>query len=117
MVREAFQSWKQSTLLITKLSAIHDENRRDEVIQTIDYHLEKRETLLPQMKAPFTEEERALKEELVALERKMNTSLNEFTRMIKGNLSEMKAKKGTAKNYMNPYDKVARDGTYYDAKQ
>lgn len=111
------KEWKESTLIIIKLAQIMDEQRREEVIQTIDHHLERREQLLPQITAPFTDEEVAEKETLIVLEREMNQALQSFREKLKEELFTMKAKKGTVKNYVNPYNKVARDGTYYDTKQ
>lgn len=111
------KEWEESTLIIIKLARITDENHREEVIQTINHHLERREQLLSEIKAPFTDEEQSEKKRFVQLEREMTEVLEQFYQKLKEELFTMKAKKGTVKNYVNPYDKVARDGTYYDTKQ
>ncbi len=116
-MREAINDWKKTTVLITKLARITDESRREEVLQTIDAQLEKREQLLPHLIPLFTDIEAAEKERLIQLESDMNEALKKFREVLKEELFTMKAKKGTVKNYVNPYDKVARDGTYYDTKQ
>ncbi len=116
-MRAEWKKWETLTNTLLHLTTIREEERRDEVIEQIEGVLEKRGELQKQLGAPETEEEREYVRSLLPLERQMTEQLDAFMSLIRQNITQAKTKKGHVKEYINPYGKVARDGTYYDTKQ
>lgn len=117
MIRPAMTAWRDVTVKILTLTQQTDEAQRDETIMKIGLLLDERDTLQPEIVAPFTSEEEAFGKELVAMEADIQKKLNLFTKQIRMDISQTQSKKENMKSYVNPYSKVARDGTYYDTKQ
>ncbi|WP_342512970.1 hypothetical protein MKY34_20590 [Sporosarcina sp. FSL K6-1522] len=118
MIRPAMIAWRDVTeKLLALTTGETSEEQRDAVILSIEGFLDSRDKLQPHIAAPFTSEEEAFGEELVALEADVQKKLALFTNQIRVNISEAQSKKGNMKNYVNPYSNVARDGTFYDTKQ
>ncbi|WP_318615776.1 hypothetical protein [Sporosarcina sp. YIM B06819] len=118
MIRPAMIAWREVTeKLIALTTSETSEEQRDAVISSIEGFLDSRDKLQPHIAAPFTSEEEAFGNELIALEVDVEKKLALFTKQIKMNLSESQSKKDHMKNYINPYSNVARDGTFYDTKQ
>ncbi len=118
MIRAAMIAWRDVTMKLLALTTGEiSEDQRDAMIVSIDGFLESRDKLQPHIAAPFTSEEEAFGQELIALEAEVEKKLALFTNQIKENISESQSKKDHMKNYLNPYSDVARDGTFYDTKQ
>ena len=118
MIRPAMIAWHDVTSeLLALMTCETTEEHRDAMILSIDGFLDRRDSLQPNIVAPFTSEEEVLGKELLALEAEVEKKLSVLTLQIKSNISESQLKKGTIKNYINPYGNVARDGTFYDTKK
>ena len=117
MIRAEMKEWHTLTENMIRLLQIEEEEKRDLVIEQVELSLAKREELQSFIQQPFTEEEIEFGKKLILADQQLNKKLNVYMSAIKKDLSNTQVKKGTMHNYMNPYDKVARDGTYYDTKQ
>ncbi|MFJ7932842.1 hypothetical protein [Sporosarcina sp. NPDC096371] len=118
MIRPAMTVWRDVTeKLLALTSGEVSEEQRDAVILHIEGLLDDRDKLQAHIVAPFTTGEEAFGKELVALEDDVQKKLAWFTNQIRMDISDAQSKKGTMKNYINPYSNVARDGTFYDTKQ
>lgn len=117
MIRPAMVAWKQVTEQLLVLTQPTTEDKRDQVILEIEQRLDERDKLQLLVKGPFTQEEKVFGEELVKQEAELQKKLALFTKKIRFDISETQNKKDNMINYMNPYSKVARDGTFYDTKQ
>lgn len=93
-----------------------DDDQRDAIIATIEGVLDEREQLQPSIQPPYSAEEEVLDRELVAIESNVAVKLESYMAVIRKDLSASQTKKDGVRNYMNPYSKVARDGTFYDTK-
>lgn len=117
MIRPALETWRKVTdrlLLVT--NEVADETR-DEAIETIDKLLDVRDQLQPDISAPYTPEEEVFGKELVELEKVVQAKLTAFNKQIRLDIANAQLRKGTVKNYVNPYGNIAQDGTMYDEKQ
>ncbi|HEX5564808.1 MAG TPA: hypothetical protein VFX34_07600 [Sporosarcina sp.] len=102
--------------LLTATSRTEEEHR-DAVIDDINALLDERDALQTEIAAPFTPEEEELGKQLVALEKQVAAALASYSKMIRSDITAAQSKKEHVKSYVNPYGKVARDGTFYDTKQ
>lgn len=118
MIRPAMTVWRDVTeKLLTVTTSQTSEEQRDAVIQSIEGFLDNRDKLQAHIVSPFTTEEEVFGKELLKLEADVQKKLALFTNQIRTDISDAQTKKGTMKNYINPYSNVARDGTFYDTKQ
>ena len=117
MIRESLIAWKNATELLIRILDVLDEEKRDVVIEQMEKLLDERDALQPTIQAPFTEEEKAFGQELLPLEEKLNEKLKAFMKDIRIDISEQQKKKVSVNAYMDPYDQVFRDGTFYDKKK
>ncbi|MHA6258394.1 hypothetical protein ACXYMX_00650 [Sporosarcina sp. CAU 1771] len=118
MIREAMTAWLDVTeklLAIPIAGTTADE--REGIIADVEGYLDERDLLQGQIVAPFTAEEEVLGKKLIAMEADVEKKLTLIRKQIKINISESQSKKDHMKTYINPYSKVARDGTFYDTKQ
>lgn len=117
MIRPALVRWHEIAQLLLSATTQTDEDQRDFVIEKIDGLLDERDQLQREILAPFTPEEQVLGEQLVLIEKQVISALDAYMKTIKSDIDATKSKKEHVKSYVNPYGKVARDGTFYDAKQ
>ena len=117
MIRPELLQWKQITEQLLGLPITTDDDHRDEMIATIERILDEREQLQPRIQLPFSAEEETFGQELITIEPKVAIKLETYLQAIRKDLSSSHTKKDSVRNYVNPYSKVARDGTFYDTKQ
>lgn len=117
MIREAFVNWKRATENLLMLTKEKDEEKRDETIEKINQLLDVRDQLQGQIQAPFTDEEKVFRQELITMEAKLQHELKNYMENIRQEISVSKSKGSHMKSYVNPYQSLARDGAYYDTKQ
>ncbi len=117
MIRPELIQWKDSTERLLTLPISNDDDHRDAMIAAIEAILEEREQLQPHIQPPFSSEEEAFGRELIAQEPKVAVKLESYLNAIRKDISTSQTKKDTVRSYVNPYSKVARDGTFYDTKQ
>ncbi|GKV56681.1 hypothetical protein NCCP2222_26280 [Sporosarcina sp. NCCP-2222] len=117
MIRPAMKRWQEVSKELLLATAQLEEDQRDAIIEIVERLLDERDILQKEMLPPFTSEEKAAGSELVALEKQVLQSLTLYSKQIRADISATQSKKEHMKNYVNPYGKVARDGTFYDTKQ
>ncbi len=117
MIRKELIQWKEASERLLALPIAHDDDQRDVMIVSIEAILEEREHLQPHIQPPFSSEEEVFGRELVAQEPKVAVKLESYLNAIRKDLSTSQTKKDSVRSYVNPYSKVARDGTFYDTKQ
>lgn len=110
-------AWQEVTEQLLMLTGPTTEDKRDQVITDIEKIIDKRDKLQGELVGPFTPEEEAFGKELVEQEAQVQKRLALFMKRIRLDITEAQNKKDNMINYMNPYSKVARDGTFYDTKQ
>lgn len=116
MIRESLKEWRNVTELLVRILDVRDEEKRDAVIEQVDFLLDKREALQPSILAPFSVEELSFGQELLPLEKELEGKLKLFMKMIRLDISEQQLKKVSVHAYVDPYAQVYRDGTFYDKK-
>ncbi len=117
MIRPAMIRWQETAQQLLSATSRTDEEQRDTVIDEINGLLDERDSLQTEIAAPFTPEEEELGKELVALEKLVASALASYMKLIRSDITAAQSKKEHVKSYVNPYGKVARDGTFYDTKQ
>jgi flagellar protein FliT len=117
MIRPAMIRWQEIAQQLLSATNRTEEEYRDAVIEEVNQLLDERDSLQTEIVAPFTPEEEALGKELVSLEKEVASALVSYTRRIRADITASQSKKEHVKSYVNPYGKVARDGTFYDTKQ
>ncbi|TQR17642.1 hypothetical protein [Psychrobacillus soli] len=117
MIRDSLKDWKKVTELLTSILDVREEDKRDAVIEQVDKLLTKRDELQAAIQAPFTDEEQAFGQELLPLEKILQVKLNVYLKDIRLDISEQQKKKVSVNAYMDPYNQVYRDGTFYDKRK
>lgn len=117
MIRTELIQWKEATDRLLALPIVNDDDQRDAMISSVEGILDEREQLQPRIQPPFSLEEETFGKELVAQEPKVAVKLESYLTAIRKDLSASQTKKDGVRSYVNPYSKVARDGTFYDTKQ
>lgn len=117
MIRPAMIRWQETTQQLLSATSRIEEEQRDAVIDEINELLDERDALQTEITAPFTPEEEVLGKQLVELEKQVTAGLAAYMKLIRSDITAAQSKKEHVKSYVNPYGKVARDGTFYDTKQ
>ncbi|KMY55469.1 hypothetical protein AC623_17245 [Bacillus sp. FJAT-27231] len=89
---------------------------RDQMITAIETLLEQRETLLADVKAPFTEEEQKLGQEIIKRNAVIDMELKKLKATIQKDMQSLTKKKDSVDKYVNPYASMQMDGVFYDRK-
>ncbi|MGG3738378.1 flagellar protein FliT [Aeribacillus pallidus] len=90
---------------------------RDEVIQSIQKLLNKRQALLPSIQPPFSEEEIELGQELVRINQQIEPLLKQLQMDIQKDRNSFEKRKQSVKKYRNPYESLQFDGMFYDKRK
>jgi len=94
------------------------EIEREQMISELTELLQKREQLLENLKSPYTEAEQNIGEEIVELNKTIDTKVEQLFTDIKSDLNKVKQKKSLNLSYINPYGNIkTTDGMYLDSKQ
>ncbi|WP_432357603.1 hypothetical protein [Sporosarcina sp. UB5] len=109
--------WQEVAHQLLSTISRTEEEQRDSVIDDINELLDERDTLQQEIIGPFTPEEEEMGKKLVALEQEVVAALASYMKLIRADITAAQSKKEHVKSYVNPYGKVARDGTFYDTKQ
>lgn len=117
MIRPAMIRWQETAQQLLSATSRTEEEHRDAIIDEINELLDERDALQTEITAPFTPEEEVLGKQLVELEKQVAAGLAAYMKLIRTDITAAQSKKEHVKSYVNPYGKVARDGTFYDTKQ
>lgn len=117
MIHESLLEWEKTTKELIQLLNLNDEKLRDNVIGQVEQLLNKREMLQSAIQPPFSKEENDFGQNLLMLEKELDTKLKMYLQDIHKDMQQHKKKKISVHAYLNPYNKVFRDGTFYDNKK
>jgi flagellar protein FliT len=98
------------------LKVLQGDIERDEKIAQVEAGLEKRELLLNQMSAPYSEEEKQLGKQLIQLNQKLSQLLTMEKMLIQKDMKDLSIKKESNTKYVNPYQNLSTDGMFYDKR-
>lgn len=91
---------------------------RESIIEQVNHLIEERGQLMETVKSPFTEEEKLMGEKLVIMNETIQSKMTEVLNLLKVEMKQLKKKKKSNQNYVNPYKDVRlTDGMYLDSKK
>lgn len=117
MIRESLNAWRNATEQLVLILDERAEDKRDAIIAQIEELLNQREVLQSSILEPFTEEEMTFGQALLPLEKILQAKLKVYMKDIRLDISDQQKKKVSVHAYMDPYNQVYRDGTFYDKKK
>lgn len=89
---------------------------REEQIERINKLLEDRQNLLDKLQPPFNEEENKLGQQMVQLNKVIDSQLQKIFADIKMDIKELKVKRAKSTKYSNPYESLSTDGMFFDKR-
>ncbi|MFC3886545.1 flagellar protein FliT [Bacillus songklensis] len=114
VVLQVYEITKQLYELVT-ISPSGEE--RDSYIRRIEELLGQRQRLLPQVKSPFSEEETKLGQEIVQMNQVIDGHLKQRKEEVSVDIRKLKQKQQKTNKYINPYENLSFDGTFYDKRK
>ncbi|MFD2629161.1 flagellar protein FliT [Oceanobacillus kapialis] len=106
-----------TTRLKTLLNQEITAKTREAMIEQVNQLVELRGEQLEHVTPPFSEEEKQLGQELVAMNRAIEEKMEKLFTELKTEMKQVKKQKKSNRTYINPYDKVrARDGRFMDSR-
>ncbi|WFA07566.1 flagellar protein FliT [Bacillus sp. HSf4] len=99
------------------LAEIKDAPETDELLQTIEDFLAKREDLLKEIKLPLSTEEKHQMAQVMEWDPLIVDELKRLQQAVKQELIQVKKKRTLHNTYMNPYNNITIDGRYYDKRK
>jgi len=110
--------YEQTEKMLQLLESLKtEETERDDTIAEIDKLIHKRERLIAELKAPYTNEEMAAGRKIIVLNEQLEKEMNLLFNEIKLDMKKVKQSKGQNYSYLNPYGKMkTTDGMYVDNK-
>lgn len=117
MIRESLTVWRKVTEQLVHILDDRNEEKRDAVIEQMEELLNQRDELQSLIQEPFTDEETAYGQALLPLEKILQAKLKVYMKDIRIDISDQQKKKVSVQAYMDPYNQVYRDGTFYDKKK
>jgi flagellar protein FliT len=102
---------------LVKLVKSPYETQRDEVIAEIESLLDQRQSVMADMKGPYSEKEKELGKQILAWNSEIEKGMTNLRNDIKRNMNSVSKKKISAKKYTNPYESLQFDGMFYDKKK
>ncbi|MFS0864946.1 flagellar protein FliT [Fredinandcohnia sp. 179-A 10B2 NHS] len=94
-----------------------EKDSRDEAIEKIALLLGDREQLLPEVKPPFSVEEKKLGAEIIQMNTLIESHLEKIKKDIQFDLAHVKKSKETSNKYANPYQTPPADGMFFDKRK
>ncbi len=90
---------------------------REQLVKDITAFVRKRETIIKDVKPPYTEEEKKLGQELVQMDQQIQAVFENLLSGLKGSMRQIQNKKRNNTKYVNPYQNVSTvDGMFFDKK-
>lgn len=118
IVRNVHTLAEITTTLFELVKELPTQQERDSRIETITSLLDKRDTLIQELKPPYTEEEMGLGLEIVNMNLFIDQQLEALKQQIGKDIRDLKKKKQSQNKYLNPYQAVSTiDGTFYDKRK
>lgn len=98
------------------LGTLPSEQDREDYIAKIDVYLESRAGLIKDLKPPFTKEELILGNEINKLNLEFDKQMVKLRQQIQIDIANLKQKKKTTQQYVNPYQSLITGGAFYDKR-
>jgi len=106
------------TLELLHVLETRQDNEREKTIQHIDQLIGKRDEIIETIKAPYTNEEEKLGEQILQLNERIMQEMNQLYAIVKKDMKKVKQQKERNRSYINPYGPMKTiDGMYVDRKQ
>lgn len=102
--------------LYSEVQKQESKDDREEQIEQINKLLEDRQCLLDKLQPPFNKEENKLGQQIVQLNKVIDTQLQKIFNEIKVDIKELKVKKEKSTKYSNPYESLSMDGMFFDKR-
>lgn len=91
---------------------------RDAIIEEVNVLIEKRGGMMEKVIPPFTEKEKTIGKEIVALNKQIEEKMESLFAAIKQDMRQVNKQKESNRTYINPYrNTTSTDGMYHDSKQ
>lgn len=90
---------------------------RDQTITQLTELLKQRDVYIQQLKAPYTQEEMTMGQEILEKNLFIDQKLKAIMSDIVHDRQTLSKKKRTSSYYKNPYQKIMRDGVFLDKKE
>ncbi|MBO1001549.1 hypothetical protein ACFSKI_16000 [Pseudogracilibacillus auburnensis] len=91
---------------------------RESVIKKMDELIVSRDAIIQKIKAPYTEEEIEIGQQVVQLNEQVKLKMDHLYDDVKSDMKKVKQKKELNRSYINPYGQIkTTDGMYLDSKQ
>lgn len=103
-------------LLVLLEGELPADDKRDAFIEEIDKVLQIRDSLLPKLAPPFTEEEMALGKKVAIASELIPSKLEAYQKQMKQEWSHIQQSKKTVKAYGQTFAGISIDGMYYDKR-
>ena len=117
MIRESLLNWKVVTDSLIQCLEKDITHERESSIQQINELLDIRESYKKDIFPPFNDDEKDFGKTLIKLESILAEKLEILAKNISVDIELNQKKKTSLQAYLNPYNKVFRDGTFYDTKK
>ncbi|GAE95178.1 hypothetical protein JCM21714_4392 [Gracilibacillus boraciitolerans JCM 21714] len=92
--------------------------QREKVIDQINKTIEERETLIKEIKPPFSDEEKEFGKRAISMDQQLNRKLQTVYQLLKKDMRNAKKQPRSNNSYLNPYKSVASyDGRFLDSKK
>lgn len=102
---------------IEKLDRLEQQKNREGFIEAFEHFLDEREKLLQEIHPPYTDEEKQMGEQLVALDQTIQEQIGRFFQTLKTSMRNLKKQKHSNKKYNHPYQDVSTmDGMFFDKR-
>jgi flagellar protein FliT len=90
---------------------------RDSYIDRVEGLLTQRQSMLLQVQPPFSAEEQQLGKEIVKMNKIIDEQLEKRKEEVSKDIRHLKQKEQQANKYVNPYENLSFDGTFYDKRK
>ncbi|RSD25192.1 flagellar protein FliT [Mesobacillus subterraneus] len=90
---------------------------RDDKIAKVEELLNQRETLIEEIKPPYTPEELEKGKEVTLLNTKLDQLLKREKGAVQRDIKDLQNKKESNTKYVNPYQSLSTDGMFYDRRK
>ncbi|MDL2029470.1 flagellar protein FliT [Bacillus subtilis] len=99
------------------LSRIQNKPESDELLKQVEDFVAKRSELIQEISLPLSEEERKQMKLVLTWDQLIVKEMERLKQSIAAELQQMKRKRVMHTTYLNPYNNITIDGTYYDKRK
>lgn len=93
------------------------QGQRELTIETITALLKEREGLLVDIKAPVSDEENQMAQQIISWNDLISTQFLMIKNHVQRDIAQLRKTKSLTTKYINPYKNISSDGLYYDKRK